>query len=82
MTVSWMQELEDRVREASARLHELRAENETLKQRIGALEDQLTAAPEAGGEVGEAGWKVEREEIRRRVEDLVAHLEQLLRDAD
>jgi predicted nucleic acid-binding Zn-ribbon protein len=71
----WLRDLEERVQEASTRLRELRAENEQLREKLGELEQRLAAEP---GEGDAAGWAEEREEIRRRVEDLVQHLDELL----
>jgi len=80
MSVAWLRDLEDKVRETATRLQEARAENETLQARIAELE----AAVEAGGgaDPEAAAWREERAEVRQRVEDLVAHLETLLRDGD
>lgn len=76
MTAVWLDDLEEKVREAAKRLAELRSENENLRTRIQALETRL-AEREAVGE-GEAAWSEEREQIRERVERLVEHLEELL----
>lgn len=76
MTAVWLDDLEEKVREAAKRLAELRSENENLKTRVQALESRL-AEREAAGE-GEAAWSEEREQIRERVERMVEHLEELL----
>jgi len=110
--IEWLDTLETRVRDAVARLGELKEENQTLRDRIEELETQLASvsvppaeveAPEPDEEVealrarvrdledqiaaaeterAEAAgaaksWEVEREEVRRRVEGLVARLEGL-----
>ena len=79
MTIPWLQELEERVGETAARLRELRAENETLRQRVAELEGELASAPD--GKERET-WVEERAEIRSRVEQLAEHLEKLLEDDD
>jgi len=77
---AWLEELQTRVREATARLGELREENRGLAARV----EELEAAAAAGGEAdtadaAEAGdWPRERREIRRRVERLTGTLEDLL----
>ncbi len=73
MAIAWLRDLEERVGEASARLRELQAENAELRKRVGELEAELAAAP--GGT-----WTAERDEIRQRVETLVSHLEELLKE--
>jgi chromosome segregation ATPase len=110
--IEWLDSLEDRVRDAVARLGELREENRTLREtledletraavastpparpeerpadeeiealraRVRDLEDQVAAAETERAEAAAAAksWEVEREEVRRRVEGLVARLEGL-----
>jgi len=111
--VEWLDNLESRVREAVARLGELREENRALRAKIKGLETRRTAASTPAAEPAEkAGtgeeienlrarvrdleeqiaaaeteraesaaaaksWEIEREEVRRRVEGLVARLEGL-----
>ena len=113
MEIEWLDSLETRVREAVARLGELKEENQTLRDRIEELEtqlatisippaepetrevpdeevealrvrvrdleDQIAAAETERAEAAAAArsWEVEREEVRRRVEGLVARLEGL-----
>jgi len=72
-SIAWLRDLEEKVREASARLRELRAENAELTRRIRELE--ASGAATAGG-----AWSAERDEIRQRVEKLAAYLEELLKD--
>jgi len=78
MSIPWLKELEERVRETADRLRETREENTSLKSRIAELEKQLAAAP--GSEEREA-WAVEKKEIRSRVESLAEHLEELLKES-
>jgi chromosome segregation ATPase len=110
--IEWLDSLEERVRDAVARLGELREENRTLREtledletraavastpparreerdpdeevaalrvRVRELEDQVAAAETERAEAAAAAksWEVEREEVRRRVEGLVARLEGL-----
>jgi chromosome segregation ATPase len=114
--IEWLDTLETRVREAVARLGELKEENQTLRERIEDLEtqlatlsipsippaepetreipdeevealrvrvrnleDQIAAAETERAEAAAAAksWEIEREEVRRRVEGLVARLEGL-----
>ena len=112
MEIEWLDTLETRVREAVARLGELKEENQTLRDRIEDLEtrlatvsippaeeetpepdeerealrarvrdleEQIAAAETERTEAAAAAksWEVEREEVRRRVEGLVARLEGL-----
>lgn len=77
MTIPWLQELEERVRETATRLAELRAENEKLARRVAALEGELASPPESRER---ETWAEERAEIRGRVEQLAEHLEKLLED--
>ncbi len=75
MTTVWLRDLEQRVREASSRLQDLRAENGQLREKLGELEESLAAAPDEGDA---ADWVKERAEIRQRIEGLVQHLDELL----
>ncbi len=76
MSQGWLQDLEQRVQEASSLLRELRGENEKLQQRVEDLEEQLAAAAESDS----AAWTEERDEIRQRVEKLVEHHDELLKE--
>ena len=80
MSQDWLQDLEEKVEQATGRLRELRQENEQLEARCVELEsrvEQLEAQlAEGGGDDGE--WRQERDEIRQRVEKLVDHLGELL----
>ena len=73
MEIEWLDSLESRVRDAVARLGELREENGTLRERIEELETQLATTAAAA-----KSWEVEREEVRRRVEGLTGRLEGLV----
>ncbi len=77
MAIAWLRDLEERVQEASAQLGDLRARNEKLVKRVAELEEKLEAVPDAEKV---AGWAEERDDIRHRVEKLVGHLDQLLKD--
>ena len=83
MTKAWLRDLEERVREASGRLKKLlsenkklRTENKKLRQRVRQLEERLATA---AGDEDAAAWIGERDEIRRRTEKLVEHLDGLLK---
>jgi cell division septum initiation protein DivIVA len=90
MTRDFMADLETRVNAAAARIEELRRENRRLEQELAQnpLRDfsppppPPPAAPPAvrAGKVdrAERAWMKERDEIRRRLEALVARLEALL----
>ena len=75
MTIAWLRDLEERVQEASEHLQHLRSENERLEQHVTELEGQLESAP---SQDENQAWTEEREEIRKRVERLVQHLDGLL----
>ena len=81
MSQAWLQDLEERVHEASDRLRDLREENERLEARCQQLEarvEELEASVDGEPSDGEAAWREERDEIRGRVEKLVDHLATLL----
>lgn len=91
MAIDWMENLEGKVREAAQEIRRLRAANDELNERIATLEAEVEelgaaraaaapAGPEANG--ADAAWEQEREEVRRRVEKLVAQLEGLIREAE
>jgi cell division septum initiation protein DivIVA len=75
--IEWLDGLEARVRDAVARLGEMKEENRTLRERIAELEGRLAAGAEGAGD-GESAWAAEREEVRRRVEALAERLEGLV----
>ena len=78
-----LEDLEDKIRLATARLTALRAENLRLAGRIAELElDAAVAQPATMGTADEEGgaWREERREIKRRVESLARHLEEMLED--
>lgn len=70
MEIEWLDTLETRVRDAVARLGELKEENQTLRGRIEELETQLASVsiPPAEPETPEPDE--EREALRVRVRDL------------
>jgi uncharacterized coiled-coil DUF342 family protein len=76
MAIDWLDVLEEKVREASERLGELKEENRALAQKVEELESQLAATRSDDGTT--AAWEAEREEIRRRVEKLTLGLEALI----
>jgi predicted nucleic acid-binding Zn-ribbon protein len=78
--LDWLDALEQRVHEATARLQDLANENATLTARIGDLERQLEESTPEGDEKAATAWKQERHDIRRRVERLTEDLESLLED--
>ena len=77
MEIEWLDGLEARVRDAVARLGEMKEENRALRERIAELEGKLAAGGEGAGN-GESEWRTEREEVRRRVEALAERLEGLV----
>ncbi len=77
MTKAWLRDLEEKVRDTSTRLGELKSENEKLEKKVADLEAQLEAAPDADEA---AAWAEERDDIRQRVEKLADHLSDLLED--
>jgi predicted nucleic acid-binding Zn-ribbon protein len=78
MAIDWLDVLEEKVREATERLGELREENRALSQKVEELETRLAAKPEGVEDAAARAWEEEREEIRRRVEKLTAGLEALV----
>jgi TolA-binding protein len=78
MAIDWLDGLEEKVREATEKLKELREENQALAQKVEELETRLADAQR--GQKGDAArvWEAEREEIRRRVEKLTLGLEALV----
>ena len=79
MDAPWLIALEERVREATEALRDLRQENADLAEKIRRLEEQLEAAGEPRDE-GQEAWQEERNEIRERVETLAGALEELLKE--
>ena len=75
MSTAWLRDLEEKVRETSARLGELKSRNEKLEKKIAKLEAQLEAAPDPDEA---SAWVDERDDIKQRVEKLVDHLGKLL----
>ena len=86
MTLDHLAVLEAKIQEAADRLAEHADRNAELEQRVAELESALEAALEAepdrdakGASAG-AAWQKEKAEITRRVDQLVARLEELLRE--
>jgi chromosome segregation ATPase len=77
LEIEWLDSLEARVRDAVARLGEMKEENRTLRERIAELEGRLAAHAGDGGDGADGEWETEREEVRRRVEALAERLEGL-----
>ncbi len=67
-------ELERRVHDAAARLHELRELNRDLKRQVRELEEPLAV----GGGTERAAWQAERADVRQRLQTLTQRLEKLL----
>lgn len=86
MSESWLEALEDKVREAALELSrhrdeaaELRQRAEELEAKVVDLETRLEAAEAAtGDDAATAAWLEERDAIRERVERLADHLGDLL----
>ena len=74
MDITWLGELEDRVRLAGEELRLLRQENQKLRSKVRRMEKSV-----ASGSVDPDGdWAEEREEVRQRVARLVVGLEEVL----
>lgn len=78
MANDWLDALEEKVRAAGEKMQELRAENAQLTDRVAELEARLAEAEAGASEAADSGWAEEREEIRRRVEQLTQGLEELM----
>jgi FtsZ-binding cell division protein ZapB len=74
MSLEILDQLEERIRDAAAKLESLRERNGELETRLAELEGELAAA----GDGGAAAWRAERAELERRVAALVDRLEGLL----
>jgi predicted nucleic acid-binding Zn-ribbon protein len=79
MDLDWLSGLEDRIHQATEELRRLRQENTRLNARVEELEAELDGAD---GDSGANAWRLERDEIRQRVERLAEGLEELLEDDD
>jgi len=75
--MDWLEVLEERVREAAARIQSLREENVRLAGRVEELEGQLESAASSDET---AAWEAERQEIKVRVERLAESLSGLLEE--
>jgi hypothetical protein len=86
MTLDNLAALETKIQEAADRLGDYAERNAELEQRVAELESALEAALEArperdaAGAAAGAAWQKEKAEITRRVDQLVARLEELLRE--
>ncbi len=85
MTLDFMADLEARVNAAAARIEELQRENRRLEQELAQnpLRDFSPPPPPPPAKAerldrAEKAWAKERDEIRRRLEALIARLESLL----
>ena len=77
MGIDWLEDLEERVREAAGEIGRLRQENARLAERCEELEGELESARSGSG----AGdWEQEKDEIRQRVERLAESLASLLEE--
>lgn len=74
--LDWLDALERRVRETTARLRELADDNARLAARVAELEAEGDSAASESSDDG--AWKEERKAIRTRVEALTRNLENLL----
>jgi FtsZ-binding cell division protein ZapB len=74
--MSWeiLDALEERIRDAAARIESLRERNAELETRLAEIAAELDGA----GDGGAAAWQAERAELERRVAGLVDRLESLL----
>jgi FtsZ-binding cell division protein ZapB len=73
MEMPWIEQLEERVRQAAAEIARLREENRRLEERLAEA-----GAGEDGRGDDESSWRREREVVRKRVERLAGQLEALL----
>jgi predicted RNase H-like nuclease (RuvC/YqgF family) len=76
MDAKWLSDFESKVEAATAELRKLRKENAAQKSKIDKLQTELEEARDSGESA--AGWEAERDEIRRRLEQLSRGLEELL----
>ncbi len=80
MSLELFETLEAKIRETVDRLLALSEQNAQLERRVTELERELELERAKPTDEAESGWRAEREELRRRVEKLVALLEELNRD--
>lgn len=81
MTLDSLDALEAKIQEAAERLLALAEQNAELERRLAEADERiaaLEAAPGDGGDDGGAAWAAEKAELQRRVDRLVARLEELL----
>lgn len=72
MEAPWLNELEDRVRQAIKLIEQLRDENARLQAEVAELKEAEATAED------NSQWEAERVEVRERVEALAEKLETLL----
>ncbi len=72
MEAPWLNELEDRVRQAIKLIEQLRDENARLQAEVAELKEAEATAED------NSQWEAERVEVRQRVEALAEKLETLL----
>jgi chaperonin cofactor prefoldin len=70
----WVAALEEKVNAAVRRIKTLRSENDALSRRVKELEARAGESPTGTTD----SWAQEREEVRRRVEQLTERLGELL----
>lgn len=84
MTLDSLDALEAKIQEAAERLIALAEQNSELERRLAEADERIAALEAAPGEDGDAAndggaaWAAEKAELQRRVERLVARLEELL----
>jgi len=74
-SLDWLQQLERRIKQAAEEIRRLRAENRDLQAQVKKLTAEERPSEDA------TRWAAERDEIRKRVDRLVAHLEELAAEA-
>ena len=80
MSLDSLDLLEAKIQEAADRLVELAERNAELEQQLQASEERFAAlAVSSASDDGGAAWRAERAELKRRVDQPVARLEDLLR---
>ncbi|MBZ0113449.1 MAG: cell division protein ZapB [Thermoanaerobaculia bacterium] len=84
MEAPWLNQLEDRVRQAIKEIERLREENASLDEEVKTLRKaasksaSVTATSSKGKSKDSERWEAERIEVKERVEALAVKLEKLL----
>lgn len=78
MTLDSLDALEAKVQEAADRIAALAERNAELEQSVAELEAGRERGTGSADERGAAAWQAEKSELKRRVDLLVARLEELL----